>query len=109
MFFYMITASSLAVFTISLSVYFSSKLSHTLFVKQIVSTGQLALSNYFFHVILGMLSIELIFGKLEHAFSIEFTVVYALVFSTLLVVFSHLWLKKFKRGPLEYIMRKFTE
>jgi len=108
MFFYMITASSLAVVIISISVYLSNKLSHTLFVKQMVSTGQLALSNYFFHVIIGMLAIELFFGKLEYAFSIEFAFVYAFVFSILLIAFSHLWRKKFKRGPLEYLMRKIT-
>lgn len=108
MFFYMITASSLAVFIISVSIYFSNKLSHTLFVKQMVSTGQLALSNYFFHVIIGMLAIELIFGKLEYAFSIEFTFIYAVIFSILLILFSHFWRKKFARGPLELLMRKIT-
>ncbi len=108
LFFYMITASSLAVFIISTSIYFSKKLSHTLFVKQIVSTGQLALSNYFFHVIVGMLFIELFFGKLEHALSIEFAIIYAALFSAVMIVCSHLWRMKFKRGPLEYIMRKIT-
>jgi uncharacterized membrane protein YeiB len=108
MFFYMITASSLAVFVISISIYISTKLSHTLFIKQVVSTGQLSLSNYFFHVIIGMLAIKLFFRKLEFAFSIEFTVVYAIVFSVVIIFFSHIWLMKFKKGPLEYIMRKIT-
>ena len=108
LFFYMTTASSLAVLIISISIYFSEKLSHTLFVKQMVSTGQLALSNYFFHVIIGMLSIEIFFGKLEAAFSIEFTIMYAALYSVLMIVFSHLWRKKFKQGPLEYLMRKIT-
>ncbi len=108
MFFYMITASGLAVFVISTSIYFCNKLSHTIFVKQMISTGQLALSNYLFHVIFGMLSIELFFGKLEHAFSIEFVIVYAIVFSALMVIFSHLWCKRFKKGPLESLMRKIT-
>jgi uncharacterized membrane protein YeiB len=107
-FFYMITASSLAVFVISISIYISTKLSHTLFIKQMVSTGQLSLSNYFFHVIIGMLAIKFFFRKLEFAFSIEFTVVYAIVFSVVLIFFSHIWLMKFKKGPLEYIMRKIT-
>ncbi len=108
LFFYMITASSFAVFIISISIYFSDKLSHTLFIKQMVSTGQLALSNYFFHVVIGMLSIELFFGKLEYAFSIEFTIIYAALYSILMIVFSHLWRRKFKQGPLEYLMRRIT-
>ncbi len=108
LFFYMITATSLAVLIISVSVYITNKFPHSLFVKQMISTGQLALSNYFFHVVIGMLFLELLYGKLEYAFSIEFTVVYAILFSVLIVVFSHLWRKKFKQGPLEYLMRKIT-
>jgi uncharacterized membrane protein YeiB len=108
LFFYMITASSLAVFIISISIYMSTKLSHTLFIKQMVSTGQLSLSNYFFHVIIGMLTIKLFFNKLESTFSIEFTVVYAFVFSVVIIFFSHIWRMNFKKGPLEYIMRKMT-
>ncbi|MGK0308077.1 MAG: hypothetical protein ACI8RP_001035 [Urechidicola sp.] len=108
LFFYMITASSLAVFIISISIYMSTKLSHTLFIKQMVSTGQLSLSNYFFHVIIGMLTIKLFFNKLESTFSIEFTVVYAIVFSVVIIFFSHIWRMNFKKGPLEYIMRKIT-
>jgi uncharacterized protein len=108
LFFYMITASSLAVFIISISIYICIKLSHTLFIKQMVSTGQLALSNYFFHVIIGMLSLKLFFRKLESAFSIEFTLVYAIFFSVVIIFFSHIWRMKFKQGPLEYLMRKIT-
>ncbi len=108
LFFYMVTASSLAVFIISLSIYIAEKYSNTLLIKQMVSTGQLALTNYFFHVIIGMLGIQLFFGKLEHAFSIEFMVAYASVFSVVLIVFSHYWRRRFKRGPLEFLMRKIT-
>jgi len=107
-FFYMITACSSAVFIISISMYISTKLSHTLFIKQMVSTGQLSLSNYFLHVIIGMLAIKLFFRKLEFAFSIEFTLVYAIFFSIVIIFFSHIWCMKFKHGPLEYIMRKIT-
>ncbi len=108
MFFYMITASSLSIFIIAISVFIGQKFSNTLFVKHVVSAGQLALSNYFFHIIIGMLGILLIFGKLEQAFSIEFVFFYALFFNILLIIFSHLWRKKFKRGPLELLMRKIT-
>ncbi len=108
MFFYMITASSLAIFVISMSIHFTKHFSHTLFVKQIVSTGQLALSNYFFHVIIGMLGIQLITGEIEQVFSIKFALCYALFFNVFLIVFSHLWRKQYSRGPLEWVMRKIT-
>jgi uncharacterized membrane protein YeiB len=108
LFFYMITASSLSVFIITLSIYITEKFSNTLIIKQMVSAGQLALSNYFFHVIIGMLGVQLFFGKLEQAFSIEFTLAYACVFNILSVVFSYFWRKRFERGPLEFVMRKIT-
>lgn len=109
LFFYMVTASSLAVFIITLSIYIAEKYSNTLLIKQMVSNGQLALSNYFFHVIIGMLGIQLFFGKLEQAFSIEFAVAYASVFSILLIVFSHYWRRRFNHGPLENLMRRITD
>ncbi len=108
MFFYMITASSLAVFVISISIKFTKRFAHTLFVQQMVSTGQLALSNYFFHVIVGMLGLQLITGNIEQAFSIQFACCYGLAFNIVLVVFSYLWRKNYKRGPLEWLMRKIT-
>lgn len=109
MFFYMITASSLAILIISLSIKFTNRFSQTLFVKQMVSTGQLALSNYFFHVIIGMLGLQLFLGEIEQTLSIKFAFFYALFFNIALVVFSHLWRKKFERGPLEWMMRKLLD
>ncbi len=108
MFFYMTTAASLAVFVITLSVYITEKFHDTLFIRQMISTGQLALSNYFFHIIIGLGSVWLFFGKLEHAFSINFTVTYACFYCALTVISSHYWRNNFKRGPLEYLMRRIT-
>ncbi len=108
LFFYMVTASSLAVFIISISIYITYRFQNYLVIKQIINTGQLALSNYFFHVIIGMLAIEVYFGKLERAFSIEFTFVYASMYCVLIIILSQLWRKRFRQGPLEYLMRKIT-
>jgi len=108
MFFYMITASGLAVFIITISIFFSEKFANTLFVKMIVSTGQLALTNYVFHVVIGMLVLYLMFGEVEQAFSMKFVIAYALMFNLITIVFSYYWRKRFERGPLEIIMRKIT-
>jgi len=108
LFFYLITASSLAVFIITFSIYFTEKSANTLFVKMLVSTGQLALTNYVFHVVIGMFGLYAVFGILRQAFSIEFVVSYALMFNALTMVFSYYWRKRFERGPLELIMRKIT-
>ena len=37
---------------------------------------------------------------------IEFTMVYVLVFSLLSILFSNLWLKYFKSGPIEWLFNK---
>jgi len=108
LFFYMVTAGSLAIFIISASVSITPKYSNALFIKQMISTGQLALSNYFFHVMIGMFGIALFYDEIESAFSIEFVFFYALIFNVILIVFSHLWRRKYKRGPIEQLMRKIT-
>jgi len=108
LFFYMLTAVSFAVFIISLSVYITETFGDTLLVRQMVNTGQLALSNYFFHVVVGMLFVKLVFGKVEQVFSFDFTIAYACFYCALAVFLSHFWRNKFSRGPLEYIMRKIT-
>lgn len=108
MIFYMLSGSSLAVFVISISVSITEKFQSNLVIKQLISTGQLALTNYFAHVVIGMLGIQLIFGELEQAFSINFVFAYSILFCMLVNVFSHWWKSKYTRGPLEWIMRKIT-
>ncbi|MCR9099402.1 MAG: heparan-alpha-glucosaminide N-acetyltransferase domain-containing protein [bacterium] len=106
--FYMFSAGGLSVFLIIVSVQVCFSFPEPRWIGYLVSTGQLALSNYFFHVVIGMVAIELLFGRLEQAFSVEFAFGYALAFSVLLVWFSHRWRKKYKRGPLEALMRRVT-
>lgn len=106
--FYMISASSLAVFVICISVYLSDMFSNTLVVRSLVSYGRLALSNYFFHVIIGMGAVAIAFNDLETSLSSQFVFWYALGYSLVSIIMSHLWLKKFNRGPIEILMRKVT-
>ncbi len=72
----------------------------------LVSTGQLALTLYVAHVIIGMGTLEA-FGCLEQR-SLIFSVNCALAFCVLSVAFAHLWASRFKRGPLESIMRRLV-
>lgn len=106
--FYMLSGGSLSVFLIAISVFIAERFSNKIFVRHLISTGKLALTVYFTHVIIGMGGIFMFFGALEFAFQINFVVIYSLLFCLGSVVFSHIWLKYFKRGPLEYLMRKVT-
>lgn len=74
--------------------------------QPVVATGQLALTLYVAHVILGMGFLELL-GRLENQ-SIQFALCAALVFWLLAMLFAHYWRKRFQRGPLEWVMRTLT-
>jgi len=70
--------------------------------------GQLTLTFYVAHVIIGMGVIELINPKKIGDYPIEFSVVYALIFSFLCVLFALYWLKNRKSGPVESIMKRIV-
>lgn len=70
----------------------------------LVATGQLALTTYVAHVIIGFGFLETI-GRIENQ-TLPFAVGAALVFSALAVVASWLWRQRFARGPIETLMRR---
>lgn len=105
---YMISGSSLAVFIITVSVFITKKYANALVIRQLIHTGQLALTIYFIHVVIGMLGILVFFGVLEKSFSIEFVFTYSAVFCIISIVFADFWRRKFKRGPLEMLMRRIA-
>ncbi len=70
----------------------------------LVHTGQLALTLYVAHVAVGMGVLDA-FGRLENQ-SFPFAVGSALLFCAAAVLFAHLWRRRFKLGPLEWLMRR---
>jgi uncharacterized membrane protein YeiB len=42
-------------------------------------------------------------------YSVEFSVIYALGFSLICILFAVVWKKHKKSGPMEWIMRKLTD
>jgi len=72
----------------------------------LVPTGQLALTLYVAHVVLGMGSLEAL-GRLEHQ-SVGFGLTSAGAFCAIAVLFSVWWRGRFTRGPLEAVMRRVT-
>jgi len=104
--FYILSAGGTAVIIILLSISLTEYMTQTRWIKALISTGQLALTNYFAHVIIGMGTLET-FGLLESS-SVLSSVIASVLFCTLAVLFSYHWQKQFKRGPLEWVMRKCT-
>ena len=72
--------------------------------EPLVSTGQLALTIYVGHVLIGMGTLEA-FGRLEDQ-TLEWAVGTSLIFSATAILFSWLWRRRFDRGPLEALMRR---
>ncbi len=72
----------------------------------LVATGQLALTLYVAHVIVGMGVLEAM-GRLENQ-SLPFIVSASLVFCGVAVIWSTWWRSKHQRGPLEWLMRRLS-
>ena len=103
---YILAGGGLAVIVIILSIIITEKFSNKRWTRPVIAAGQMALTLYAAHVIIGMGFLEAI-GLLEKQ-SISFAVISALIFNIAAILFSHFWIRKFKRGPLELVMRKIT-
>ena len=71
----------------------------------LAETGRMSLTIYVAHVVIG-LGILFAVGILEPDFT--FFAVYSTAFFGFLVAFSHYWLKRYRRGPLEFLMRRLA-
>jgi uncharacterized membrane protein YeiB len=103
---YLLSGGGTAVAAIMLSIALTERLAAARWIKAFVATGQLALTLYVAHVILGMGVLEAL-GLLENQ-SLPFAVGSALLFCVGALLFSFLWRQRFNRGPLEWVMRRLT-
>ena len=103
---YLLSAGGMAVIIITLSVALTRRFPTSPWIQPFIATGQLALTLYVAHVVLGMGLLETV-GLLENQ-TLPFAVGSALVFYVIGVIFSVFWRKRFKQGPLELIMRRVS-
>lgn len=101
---YIISAGSSAVVVLIACLYVSERFSDSLIHRWLYQTGQLSLTLYVAHVIMGMGALEAI-GRLENQ-TINFSLFSALVFGVCGMAFSVLWLRVFQTGPLEWLFRR---
>jgi len=106
---YMFNGIAIAFSLISACILIAKKFENTFIIDALNKTGQLALTFYVAHVIIGMGIIEAINPSEMGKYSVGFSVVYALVFSFLCIIFAVIWRRYKKSGPLEWIMRKVTD
>lgn len=106
---YMISGSSFAIFIISICIIISNTFETNYLINVLKKTGQLALTFYVAHVIIGMGIVEAVNPTKMGQYSIDFSFIYALIFSVFCMVFAAIWTKFKNIGPLESIMRKLTD
>ncbi len=104
--FYMLVGGGTATVVVALCVALGIKHGSARWMRPFLATGQLALTLYVAHVVLGMGVLE-VAGLLERQ-PPSVIVTSAGVFCVCGVVFAQLWCKRFQRGPLEWLMRKIT-
>ncbi|MBE1556681.1 DUF418 domain-containing protein [Sporosarcina limicola] len=102
--FYVLSASGTALVILVLCLYFTNKYADYLFTDMIIKTGQLTLTHYVSHVIIGIELLDVL-NRMDNqtlAFSLGFSIAYF----TISILFSVLWRRKYSRGPIEILMRK---
>ena len=104
--FYIFSAGSAACIVILFCITLTQHYAEARWVRALVATGQLALTLYVAHVVVGMGGLELM-GRLNNQ-SLAFAVTIAMIFYAAGVAFSVVWRKHFTRGPLEAVMRSIT-
>ena len=105
--FYMIAGAGTASAVVAASVALGERYEDAAWIRPFVRTGQLSLTLYVAHVVLGMSVLEAV-GWMGTAQTLPRALFAATAFSVVGVVFSNLWLARYKLGPLEAIMHKLT-
>ncbi|WP_152970641.1 DUF418 domain-containing protein [Bacillus sp. FJAT-28004] len=103
---YILSATGSAIVFLIVCLYLTEKYDRGWFINAIVHTGQLTLTHYVSHVVIGI-GILIVLNRLENQ-SLIFASTYSVCFFLLSILFSVLWRKKFSRGPIELLMRKIT-
>ncbi len=104
--FYMFSAGGTALLVIVSCVALSERMPGSKWLSPLIATGRQSLTLYLGHVVVGMGVLEA-FGRLEQQ-SLGFALKVALVFCLLSIVYAWLWQRRFRQGPVEWVMRKLT-
>jgi uncharacterized membrane protein YeiB len=105
---YMLNGTVFSFALISACILVAKRFEKSIIIDALNKTGQLALTLYVAHVIIGMGIIEVLNPSKMGNYSIAFSVAYAIVFSLLCIFFAVIWRKYKKAGPLEWVLRKIT-
>jgi uncharacterized membrane protein YeiB len=102
---FMISAMGSALGVISLSTILADKCGNSRWIMPHIAAGQVTLSLYVAHIIVGTLFLKTVETlEMELVF---FPLWGTMVFYTGAVLFAYYWMRRFGKGPLELLMRRF--
>lgn len=104
---FMISGISWSFTIILLCVWITEKMNNRDGLSILVKTGQMSFTHYILHVVVGILSVYLLFG--ENNLSTDVAFIYAIDFCIVSIIFSMLWSQKFAKGPMSMLMRFITK
>jgi len=103
--FYMLSAMGTALVVIGFIMILADRYGNTSWISPFISVGQTTLSLYVAHIVVGTLVLNAIETlEMEPLF---FPVWGTIVFYTSALLFAYYWTKRFRRGPLELLLRRF--
>jgi uncharacterized membrane protein YeiB len=103
--FFMLSAMGTALVVIGVIMIFADRYGNTRWISPFISVGQTTLTLYVAHIIVGIFLLRVIETlELEYALS---PIWWAAIFYTGALLLSYYWIKRFPKGPLELLMRRF--
>lgn len=105
---YMFNGVATALMVITGCIVVTEKFKATMIIQAFIQTGQLALTFYVAHIVIGMGLIEIASTKTLGNYSLFFSVTYALFFCLCCIIFAAIWTKKHPLGPMEWLLRKLA-
>lgn len=100
---HLFAAIGTSIFVIALSQAIVARWPNARIVRALVHAGQVALTLYLAHALLGVVLPQDVLGMPR--LPLAWVVGYALAFSAVAIVLAHLYRLRFKRGPVEFLMR----
>lgn len=112
---FMLVTIAFAFMVIPICIVIGDKFPNDKLVLALQKTGQMTLSHYIIHLTLGMILMAFITGKHYTGFLEDekptasiYILAYSITFYVFSILFSIIWSRKFKNGPIEKLMRKVS-
>lgn len=104
---YLLSNTASSILLIIIVLWLCEKWGQTIILQALAYTGQLTLTHYVAHILVGVTILE-VWGRTSQQ-SLRFVLLFAVVYFIISVLCSYVWRKQYKRGPIEWCMRKIIQ